>query len=161
MNGIRTGCSFKPAYQNTGAFILNDFLLPALKHAVRYDRITGYFTTEALLATAQGLESLYQNGGEVRLAIGIHSFPSDLAKAVAKRETFAHRIKSLRNEFREGITHLSDALQKDSLATLALLIESGRLTVKAVDTIEQGAIFHSKMIMWRMKTKIPSPPSAA
>lgn len=147
MNGIRTGCSFKPAYQNTGAFILNDFLLPALKHAVRYDRITGYFTTEALLATAQGLESLYQNGGEVRLAIGIHSFPSDLAKAVAKRETFAHRIKSLRNEFREGITHLSDALQKDSLATLALLIESGRLTVKAVDTIEQGAIFHSKMII--------------
>lgn len=126
---------------------MNDFLLPALKNATRYDRITGYFTTESLLATAQGLESLYKNGGEMRLAIGIHSFPSDLAEAVAKRDSLTTRIETLRRELCDGISRLNDALQKDSLATLALLIESGRLEVKAVDTIESGAIFHSKMLI--------------
>lgn len=43
------------------------FFVPALECAVRYDRITGYFSARALPLAARGLEGLIRNGERMRL----------------------------------------------------------------------------------------------
>ena len=149
MPGIRDVKGLEPVYFDSGQVILKSFLLPVLAESVEYDRITGYFTVEALLAVAQGLDHLYECGGRMRLAVGIHDFPRDAAEAVAERKDLSARIGEIRSEIVRGLAKLSDSLLKDRLATLALMIEDGFLEVKAVDTVKEGGIFHSKVLIMR------------
>lgn len=150
MAGIKSLENLEPVYYGSGREILNDFLLPVLSEAKCYDRVTGYFTLDALLATSQGLDLLYQRKGRMRLAIGIHNFPKDLAEAVSRREVLRQRIQAIRNDLVPDIMDLSSSLEKDRLATVALMIEDGFLEVKAVDTsAESSGIFHSKLLILR------------
>ena len=50
--------NLKGSYTGKGEKILNDFLMPSLKHAIEYDRITGYYTIDSLLSIANGIESI-------------------------------------------------------------------------------------------------------
>ena len=43
---------------------------PALLTAVRYDRLTGYFSASALALAARGIEGLVLNGGRMRMVVG-------------------------------------------------------------------------------------------
>lgn len=74
------------SYTGKGEDILEDFLLPVLKQSVCYDRITGYYTIESLLAISQGIESIFEKQGTMRLIIGLHSVPADLIDAVSMHE---------------------------------------------------------------------------
>ena len=48
----------KANYSTEKDNILDNFYLPVLKNATRYDRAVGYFSTEALLWILQGLDGL-------------------------------------------------------------------------------------------------------
>ncbi len=43
---------------------------PMLECAVRYDRLTGYFSASALALAARGVEGLVLNGGRMRMVVG-------------------------------------------------------------------------------------------
>jgi hypothetical protein len=43
---------------------------PLLECAVRYDRLTGYFSASALALAARGIEGLVLNGGRMRMVVG-------------------------------------------------------------------------------------------
>ena len=49
------------------------FYVPVLSRAVRYDRVSGYFTSAGLAAAAQGLASFLPGGGTMRLVVGAQS----------------------------------------------------------------------------------------
>ncbi|MGI6033592.1 MAG: helicase-related protein [Coriobacteriales bacterium] len=136
----------KSAYFGTGEEILHSLLIPALSCAVRYDRLTGYFTLNSLLAIAQGVDALYRRRGKMRLVIGIQGFPKDLANAIAHQDSFSSRVASLRERLVKGITTLTDSFSKDLLATVLFMIEDNLLEIKAVDTNDDFGIFHSKML---------------
>ena len=145
MEGLQSvGLSF--SYAGNGGKILEEFLLPCLDVAVRYDRVTSFYTVESLLAVSQGIQSLYERGGTMRLIIGVHSFPADLADAVTRRAYIAEQVAQVRQDIVRGTATIADSLARKRLATLAWMIEDGLLTVKAASVAGEG-IFHPKTII--------------
>lgn len=135
------------SYTGKGEDILEDFLLPVLKRSVCYDRITGYYTIESLLAISQGIESIFEKQGTMRLIIGLHSVPADLIDAVSMHEYLHDEIEMIRNNLQNKILSLKDSLEKKRIATLAWMIEDNLLEVKAAAVIGKG-IFHPKTLIF-------------
>ena len=49
---------------------LEGFYIPALKQAVRYDRVTGYYRSSSLVVAAAGVSRFVANGGTMRIIAG-------------------------------------------------------------------------------------------
>ena len=134
------------SYAGKGDLILKDFLLPSISQSVFYDRITSFYTIDSLMAISQGLESLFQRKGKMRLIIGIHSFPKEMVDASLKQEFFKNQIAKIRQEVSAGIVSLTDSLEKERLATLAWMIQDDLLEVKAASVRGEG-LFHPKTLI--------------
>jgi hypothetical protein len=61
---------WKRKYTRDDGDLVAAFYVPALECAVRYDRLTGFFTANALALAARGVERLVSNGGRMRLIVG-------------------------------------------------------------------------------------------
>ena len=143
--GIRD-IDIKLSYVGKGETILKEFLLPAICNSISYDRITSFYTVESLLAISQGIQSLYEKGGKMRLIIGVHSFPSEMIDAVLRQKYLRNEIDKVRQEIQDGIRSLSSSLEKDRLATLAWMIQDKLLEVKAA-SVKGNGIFHPKTLI--------------
>lgn len=135
-------------YAEKGKKILDDFLLPCLKVSNKYNRITGYFTIESLLAISQGIESLYEKNGNMKLVIGIHSIPEELVESISMKEYLQNEIDAVRKEIQNDIKNLENELDKRRIATIAWMIEDGLLEVKAAAAKGTG-IFHPKTLIFK------------
>lgn len=138
--------NIKLSYVGKGETILNNFLLPVICESVSYDRVTSFYTVNSLLAISQGIQSLYEKNGKMRLIIGIHSFPAELVDAVLKEEYLRNEIAKVRQELQLGIRSLTDSLQKERLATIAWMIQDKLLEVK-VASVGGAGIFHPKTLI--------------
>ena len=58
--------------------ILHDFYIPALRRAVRYDRVAGYFRSSSLAAASQGFSAFVGRQGTMRLIVGADLEPQDV-----------------------------------------------------------------------------------
>lgn len=139
--------SIRGSYTGKGKQILENFLLPTLKESVKYNRITGYYTIESLLAISQGIETLFENNGTMRLIIGIHSIPVDLIDAVSMKDALKDEIAEIRKEISKNLVSLESALDKKKIATLSWMIEDGLLEVKAT-AVRGTGIFHPKTLIF-------------
>lgn len=124
--------------------------------AVSYDRLTGYFNIAGLLTIARGIESLWRRGGRMRLILGIHDVPAELAEAGAKQGEWADElIAAVRERLLSQVSTLRDELYRDRIATLAWMIHEGLLEAKvaaprtAREIGDLRAIFHSKRLILR------------
>jgi superfamily II DNA or RNA helicase len=110
---------------------LHDFYIPALSASVRYDRMTGYFSSHALAIAAAGIAHLIANGGEMRLLVGAQLSPQDVA---AIRE--GHDLRGVVAAQLESVlpdpASLTDQLLRDRLAALAWMVSTGALTIRVV-----------------------------
>ena len=61
---------WKTSYRHEDGDLIASFHIPALECAVRYDRMTGYFSADALALAGRGIERLIANGGAMRLIVG-------------------------------------------------------------------------------------------
>lgn len=134
------------SYVGTGEKLLHEFLLPAMHESINYDRITSFYTIDSLLAISQGIQSIYDANGKMRLIIGIHSIPTDLVDATLRRDYMKDQIEVIRNDIEAGISTLPNLLEKKRLATLAWMIQDGLLEVKAAAVLG-GGMFHPKTII--------------
>lgn len=144
---------FQATYEGLGSAILQDFLLPALRHATKYDRLTGYFTVSSLAATAEGLEEIWRKRGRIRLVLGVHDVPKDLLDATIASEAIAEAvIRELQARLVERISTLREELLRDRIAAIAWMMKEGLLTVKvaAPRSPVPGAtgIFHNKRMLF-------------
>ena len=137
----------KNSYTGKGELILEDFLIPSLLNCSNYDRITGFYSAESLIAISQGVESLYERNGKMRLIIGVHSFPEEFIEASIKKEHLRKEIERVRREMQDKSTLLHDELIKQRVATIAWMIEDNLLEVKAAATVGDG-IFHPKTLLF-------------
>ena len=143
--GIRD-LDIKISYVGKGDVILKDFLLPIIKESVSYDRVTSFYTVESLLAISQGIQSLYEKKGKMRLIIGMHSFPAELIEAEQKKNYLKDQIKKINQDIIAGIRTIEDALRKERLATIAWMIQDGLLEIKAA-AVKGAGIFHPKTLI--------------
>ena len=63
--------------------ILNDFYIPVLKRAHRYDRMAGYFRSTSLAVASQGFSALVGRNGHVRMIVGADLAPDDVRAILA------------------------------------------------------------------------------
>ena len=82
-------------YTPDDADLVQQFYVPALSCAVRYDRLTGYFSARALTLAARGIEHLLANGGRMRLIIGCTLDEAEVA-AIEKGEQLRERVNAAR-----------------------------------------------------------------
>ena len=123
------------------------FYVPALEDAERYDRLTGYFSANALTLASRGIEGLVRNNGQMRLIAGCTLDPPEI-DAIEKGE-------ELRDLVERRLADLPlappDPASSDALELLAWIIARGHLNVKVAvpcDTngkpIPMDGIFHEK-----------------
>jgi hypothetical protein len=62
--------TWETSYRHEDGDLVRSFYVPALSCAAQYDRTTGYFSADALVLAARGIERLIAGGGNMRLIVG-------------------------------------------------------------------------------------------
>ena len=121
--------TFKGVYKSDENHILEEFYLPALSVAHRYDRAVGFFSASTISVAAQALSVFVKNGGQIRLILGAFSETEDLE---AVKEGYKQREISAKigAELMSMISSVRDELFQNRFETLSWLVAYGRLEVK-------------------------------
>lgn len=140
-------------YTGMGQDLLLGFVRPVLGEAVKYDRITSFFSTNSLLAIADGIESLRTKKGKMRLVLGIHDIPSELLHAACSEDEFIVKlIKKASCDLLSQVATLEDILVKDRLAAIAWMMVDGLLEVRVAAPAHRSkdfsGIFHNKSFVF-------------
>lgn len=138
---------WKLKYTPADGDLIELFYVPALEHAERYDRLTGYFTAPALALAARGIEGLVHNGGRMRLVVGCTLNAPEI-EAIERGEDLRTRVAA---KLTSVPLAPPDPTAEDALELLAWMVARGHLDVKvAVPCDDEGrplannAIFHEK-----------------
>lgn len=140
--------SWRTSYRHEDGDLVELFFIPALSCAYSYDRMTGYFSAEALSLAARGIDQLIQHEGRMRLIIGC---------TLDKKEIDAIEAGyDLRKKIEEKFTVVSlnpaDETGEYGLSALAWLIARGQLDVRVAIPIDargiptlSAGIYHEKV----------------
>lgn len=128
----------------SSADIMQDFFVPALSRAIRYDRAVGYFSSGWLKIAAVGMIQFAENGGMARW-ITSPIMSKDDWTAIQIGETAKHD-QILRQCLCNEIDNLAETLGKKTLSALSWMVADGivefKLAIPRVK-LEQGN-FHAK-----------------
>lgn len=136
----------RSTYDSDEDNILDDFYIPALANAVRYDRLAGYYSSSSLAASAIGMSAFIRNGGIMRLVTSVQITESD-QQAIKEglytpEEVIARELESELDS--------ADQMQRNHVSALAWMIANKKLEIKiAVPTTlgrnEHNSIYHQKV----------------
>ena len=135
------------AYTTDDGPLAECFYVPALRHAVRYDRLTGYFSAGALTLAARGIEGLVRNKGVMRMVVGC-TLKQDEIEAIRRGDQLRKAVE----QRLASIPLAPDPNQTDALELLAWMVARKHLEVKVAvpcdagdrRPVPDGAIFHEK-----------------
>lgn len=147
---------WKLSYKTSGlkkVSILHDFYIPALKRAVKYDRVAGYFRSSSLAVASQGFSAFVDSCGKMRLIAGADLTEQDVEAILQGEEgRLAARLSA---ELGQPEDHRTEA-ENWGVALLATMVQQGILEVRValrvhtetrraipVDSIEDGYV-HEK-----------------
>lgn len=139
---------WETSYRHEQGNLINLFYVPALSCAVEYNRMTGYFTANALALAARGIEKLISNGGRMRLLVGCTLGPKEV-EAIEQGYDLRQRVED--HLIEEPLTPPHPEA-KNGLEALAWMIAHDQLDVKVA--IPMGAdgkpitsfgIYHEKV----------------
>jgi hypothetical protein len=99
---------------------------PALACAVRYHRLTGYFSASALALAARGIEGLALNGGRMRMVVGCTLNPPEI-EAIEKGEELRAQVV---RHFAAMPLMPADPGMAAGLELLAWMVSQGLLDVR-------------------------------
>jgi SNF2 family DNA or RNA helicase len=123
------------------------FYVPALRSAVRYDRLTGYFSARALALAARGIEGLVVNNGRMRLIVGC-TLGEEEVVAIERGESLRTAVE---RTFIKMPVLSADPRTLDALELVAWMVANGYLDVKLAvpcdldrKPVRDDSIFHEK-----------------
>ena len=142
-----TDRTWKLKYNPDDGDLVRLFYVPALHDAVRYDRLTGYFSAGALALAARGIEGLVRNDGHLRLVVGC-TLEAPEIEAIKRGERLRDAVE---RRLSEAPLAPDDAAAADALELLSWMIARGHLSVKVAvpcsadgTPIPSDGIFHEK-----------------
>ena len=124
--------------------LIDDFFIPVLSHATRYDRGVGYFSSGWLKIAAKGMANFAKNNGKARWVTSPIYSKNDL-DAIHKGK-LAQSDSVLYTLLKKNICDLISELENDTLSTLAWLIADKVIEFKLalpIDKLKYGE-FHDK-----------------
>lgn len=130
-------------YSSSSSSPLNDFYIPALSQAVKYDRATGYFSSAILALAPLAFSEFTAAGGKIRLLCSPHLSAEDAEALQALPSGSQPLPLKVASASLAELTHGTD-LEKRAVACLRVLIEAGVLEIKFV-TSGQTGLFHDKL----------------
>ena len=113
-------------YTPSDGDLLKKFYIPVLSCASRYDRTTGFFSAETLVAASLGIEELVRNSGRMRLIAGC-TLKEEEVEAIQKGESLRDTVEVslLRCPF-----NYDDPDMRDGLELLAWMVANGYIEVR-------------------------------
>ena len=134
-----------PAYETGVDDLVDDFYIPALTCANRYDRIAGFFSSTSLAIAARGIAGLINNNGRMRLVCSprlsekdakvIQGFTSnDLSSVLGSR-----LLQDVSTE------QIEDQFMKDHIAALGWMLKNRLLEIKLAVIWKNGELYLNKM----------------
>lgn len=133
---------YKGVYKSDLDNILEDFYLPTLSVANRYDRAVGFFSASTISHAAQAVSVFVKNGGQVRLILGAFSNREDV-EAISEGYRQREISEKVGAELLGLISNVSDELFQNRFDTLAWLVAHGRLDVKIA--LRERGMYHDKI----------------
>jgi superfamily II DNA or RNA helicase len=120
--------SLKSAYKSSEDDVLSAFYIPCLSLAVKYDRLTGFFSSSSFSLVAEGLLSFVEQKGHMRLICSPELQSNDIEVLRKSPE----ELDSIVSERMVRAMEHADAseLQRDHLMVLAYMLAQGLLEVK-------------------------------
>ncbi|MEM5650538.1 hypothetical protein AAHB57_26045 [Bacillus cereus] len=128
----------KPSYYTDESNIADEFYNPVLKNAIRYDRVSGYFSAKALAAYGKGLQGLVRNHGKFRLVISHEISEEDFLLIKRGYENKKKLQRILLDRMDENLS----LVEEMQLFNLANLISSGYVEVRIA--FKKCGLFHAK-----------------
>jgi len=125
----------KPVYYSDEDDLLRDFYIPVLSNSVTYDRIAGYFSSNALAIAAKGIAAFISNGGRIRLIANVVLSENDQE---AIKRVLGEKERAILAE----IENLEDQLKKDHIRMLGWMIKNKRLEIKIA--VVKNGVEHQK-----------------
>ena len=148
MSGL-AALALRTSYHKGRDDIANDFYLPAMRHASKYDRAVGFFRSAAFIIAWPALREFVGNGGAMRILCSQVLSAEDIealdAGYVARvDETISARLRD------EVVTLLKDETMSEPARVLAALVATEVVEIKiAILRPIPGAtttrIFHDKL----------------
>ena len=135
--------NFKLSYNTHQCNVVQEFLIPALKQAVEYDRAVGFFSSTSLMAISVGIKDLVENGGKIRLICSPRLSKEDIEAIQDGYDRRSVIENALEREFVEP----ENVYQEERLNILSHLIADGILDIKVANmkTENPNAMFHVKI----------------
>lgn len=137
------GMQFSLSYSSQENDIVQEFLLPALKEGVEYDRAVGFFSSSSLLSISVGIKNLVKNNGKIKIICSPKLSEQDInaiAEGYEKRQIIEN---ALEREFVEA----KNKFEEERFNMLSHLIEKGILDIKiaTMKSDNPNAMFHAKL----------------
>lgn len=133
---------FRPVYEASASNLVDDFYVPALRRATRYDRAAGYFRASVYHLIAIAVSDFVLRGGQMRLVCS----PSLAAEDEAAIRRFGVRDEVVSRSLESDVEKaLSDPEQLPVVELLATLLVAGALDIRIAYKADERGIFHPKV----------------
>lgn len=129
------------AYRSGRDAPLDEFYVPCLQEAIKYERAVGYFSSSLYHVAAIAFSDFVRRGGRMRLICSPALSPADYS-AMREGEMAAWAQEAVRDDLAEMLEHPS-AIPATRL--LATLIASGILEVRIAFADNPAGLFHDKL----------------
>lgn len=127
--------------------LVEEFYIPALASAVRYDRLTGFFNARALTLAARGIVGLVHNKGRMRLVVGCTLEQPEI-EAIREGEQLRDLVE---RHLANNPLNPPSSSSSDALELLAWMVAQEHLDIKVAvpcdsrrQPIPSAGIFHEK-----------------
>lgn len=135
----------KSEYRSLKDNVIEEFYIPLLKEAVKYERAVGFFSSSALVEISKGIAEMASKGGKIRIVASPYLSDDDV-KAI--REGYEKREKIIENALIAQLQNEpSDYFSLERLNLLACLIADGIMDIHIAFTTDKNGIglYHEKM----------------
>ena len=130
--------------------VVGSFYIPVLETAVRYDRLSGFFSSSSLALAARGIAALIENGGHMRLICSPRLSPDDI-ETLGKFAKSGRATSEYDSYLQEEFKPTASQIERDHLAALGWMLKNGYLEIMLAVIVESDGsisptpIFHPKV----------------
>jgi hypothetical protein len=129
--------NLKASYNSEEDDLLVDFYIPVLSQSVLYQRIAGFFSSNALAVSVKGISGLIENGGQIQMICNVVLSAGD-------QKAIQEGIKQREEDVLRQIESIDDPLMMDHIRLLAWMVKTGKLELK-IAVVEGGGLEHRKL----------------